>query len=78
MKFLKRQNRKKKLQGWKGKLLSIGGRVTLLNLVLSSIPIYWMSVYRLLVHVRHSIDKLRKWFLWYGDNSIKKKYYLVS
>jgi hypothetical protein len=72
MKFLNSQNRKKKLQGWKGKLLSIGGRVTLLNSVLSSIPIYWMSVYRLPVNVRHSIDKLRKQFLWYGDNSVKK------
>jgi hypothetical protein len=29
-----------KLQGWKGKMLSIGGKVVLLNLIFSSILIY--------------------------------------
>jgi hypothetical protein len=69
---------RKKLQGWKGKLLSIGGRVTLPNSVIFAVPLYWMSIFRLLVNVRHSIDKLRKYFLWYGENSIKKKYHLVA
>jgi hypothetical protein len=67
-----------KLQSWKGKLLSIGGRVTLLNSVITSIPLYWMSIYRLPVHVRKAIDKLRKRFLWYGGNSVRKKYSLVA
>ena len=30
----------KRLQSWKGSLLSLGGRVTLLNSVLSAIPLY--------------------------------------
>jgi hypothetical protein len=59
-------------------LLSIGGRVTLLNSVISVIPIYWMSIYRLPVHVRNAIDKLKKYFLWYGGYTVKKKYCLVS
>jgi hypothetical protein len=49
-----------KLTGWQGKLLSIGGRVTLLNYVSSAILIYWMSMYRLPKNVRNVIDKLRK------------------
>ena len=53
-----------KLQGWKGKLLSLGGRVTLLNSVISTIPLYWLSVYRLPNKVRQRIDKLRRRFLW--------------
>jgi hypothetical protein len=68
----------KKIQGLKGKLLSIGGKVTLLNLVLSVIPLYWMSLYRLSIHVRNEIDKIRKRFLWYGGNSFRKKYHIIS
>jgi hypothetical protein len=69
---------RKKLQGWKGKVLSIGGRVTLLNSIISVVPLYWMSIYRLPVKVKQAIDKLRKYFLWYGDNLLRKKYHLVA
>ena len=37
----------KRLDGWKGGALSLGGRLTLLNSCLSSIPIYSMSMYLL-------------------------------
>jgi hypothetical protein len=33
------------LDGWQGSSLSIGGRLTLINACLSSIPIYAMSMY---------------------------------
>ena len=55
----------KRLQGWKGSLLSLGGRVTLLNSVLSAIPLYWLSIYRLPAKIRHKIDKIRRKFLWH-------------
>jgi hypothetical protein len=70
--------KKKKFQDWKGKLLSICGRLILLNYVISSIPLYWRSIYRLLVHVRTANDKLRKHFFWYRKNFVKKIYCLVS
>ena len=38
---------KGKLQPWKGKHLSYGGRLVLINSSLSSMPIYTMGVYRL-------------------------------
>jgi hypothetical protein len=69
---------KKKLKGWQGKLLSIGGRVTLLNSTISAIPIYWMSIYKLPVHVRTVIGKLRKYFSCSDGHTVKKKYCLVS
>ena len=67
-----------RIQGRQGKLLSYGGRLTLLNSVLSSIPIYWLSVFKMPSKVRLKIDQLRKRFLWYGGHTVKKKYYLVS
>lgn len=36
-----------KLKGWKGQSLSLGGRITLLNYVLSVVPLYTLSLYKL-------------------------------
>ena len=37
----------KKLSAWKGKLLSLGGCLMLVNIVLSALPTYWMSIFLL-------------------------------
>jgi hypothetical protein len=58
--------------------LSLEGRVVLLNFILSSIPIYWISFYKLPSQIRIRIDKLRRRFLWFGGSSVKKKIALVS
>lgn len=62
-----------RLQSWKGSLLSLGGRVTLLNSVLSAIPLYWLSIYIIPVNIRQKIDRIRKQFLWAGSDSSRKK-----
>lgn len=67
-----------KLQTWKGSLLSLGGRVILLNSVLSSIPLYWLSIYKMPVTIKNIIDIIRKKILWAGCSSTKKKYHLIS
>lgn len=67
----------KRLDGWKGKSLSSGGRLTLLMSCLSSIPIYCMSMYLLPKTVIKRMDKTRKRFMWQGG-SMKKKYHLVK
>ncbi|GKV48357.1 hypothetical protein SLEP1_g55180 [Rubroshorea leprosula] len=36
---------RKKLASWKGRYLSMGGRITLINSVLSSLPVFLMSVF---------------------------------
>nr|CAD1819928.1 unnamed protein product [Ananas comosus var. bracteatus] len=46
-----------RLAGWKGLTLSRGGRLVLLNSVLSSIPSHFCSVFHLPVWVVRSIDK---------------------
>ena len=67
----------KRLGGWQGNSLSFGGRLTLLNSCLSSIPIYSMSLYMLPKTIHKRLDKTRKHFFWQGGG-IKKKYYLVK
>ena len=37
----------KRLSGWKGKMLSVGGRMVLINSVLSSLPMFMMSFFEL-------------------------------
>lgn len=42
---------KAKLSSWKGILLSIGGRVTLINSVISNMPNYQLSLYKVPIKV---------------------------
>ena len=52
----------KRLDGWKGSVLSIGGRTVLLNACLSSIPTYCMSMYLLPKTILKKMDRTRKRF----------------
>ncbi|GKV32332.1 hypothetical protein SLEP1_g40948 [Rubroshorea leprosula] len=63
---------KKKLTSWKGRHLSLGGRITLINSVLSSLPVFLMSVYLLPKGTIKAIDKIRKSFLWGGEGERKR------
>jgi mannosylglycoprotein endo-beta-mannosidase len=67
----------KRLDGWQGASLSYGGRLTLINACLSSIPTYAMSMYLLPKTIIKKMDRTRKRFFWQGG-SIKKKYHLVK
>ena len=59
----------RRLALWKGKLLSLGGRLVLLNSVLDALPTYILSIYRMPAWVRKEIDRLRRRFLWTGGDS---------
>ncbi|XP_039138904.1 uncharacterized protein LOC120276247 [Dioscorea cayenensis subsp. rotundata] len=52
-----------RLTTWKASYLSLGGRLTLVNSVLSSMPVYWMSVFKLPAWVIKEIDKILRDFL---------------
>ncbi|GLT87928.1 hypothetical protein SLE2022_059790 [Rubroshorea leprosula] len=62
----------KKLTTWKGRFLSLGGRITLINSVLSSLPVFWMSMYLISEGTILSLDKIRRRFLWGGIEGGKK------
>jgi hypothetical protein len=65
----------KRLANLKGKLISIGGRLTLINLVLSSLPMYMMSFFAISKGVLKKLDYFRSRFYWQGDEN-KRKYFL--
>jgi hypothetical protein len=52
----------KRLSSWKSKHLSIGGRLTLINSVLSSLPMYMMSFFTIPKGVLKKLDYFRSRF----------------
>jgi len=53
---------RKKLDPWKGRNLSLGGRLVLTNSSLSSLPMYTMSFYLLPKSVHKELDQIRSNF----------------
>nr|GEV26566.1 RNA-directed DNA polymerase, eukaryota [Tanacetum cinerariifolium] len=61
-----------RLSKWKSKTLSIGGRLTLLKSVLGSIPIFYMSLYRVSKKVLSTLESIRSHFFNGHDSNNKK------
>ncbi|KAL4383150.1 hypothetical protein GQ457_15G021490 [Hibiscus cannabinus] len=55
---------KNKLAGWKAKLLSFAGRLTLVKSVLASLPVYFISLFPLPAAVNSTLTSLIIRFLW--------------
>jgi len=66
------------LAGWKARLLSSGGRLVLVNKVLGSLPIYYMSSILLPKTVRDMLDAKRRAFFWTGEEKCSGASCLVS
>ena len=62
----------KRLSSWKGKLLSLGGRLVLINSVLTNMVLYMISFFQLPKGVLHRLDYFRSRFFWQGDREKKK------
>jgi hypothetical protein len=67
----------KKLSGWKGKLLSVGGRLVLINSILSSLAMFMFSFFEVPREVLKHLDQFRSRFFWEGGG-LKKKYRLTK
>ncbi|XP_028106830.1 uncharacterized protein LOC114305894 [Camellia sinensis] len=63
--------------GWKMRLLSYVGRLTLMKAVLSSIPVYYLSLFKLTKGIAKELDKIQASFLW-GGPDLKRKIHLVK
>ncbi|KAJ0765374.1 putative RNA-directed DNA polymerase [Helianthus annuus] len=68
---------KSRLLSWKAKILSMGGRLTLIKSVLASLPVYYFSLFKAPKEVMEEIVRLMKKFLWVG-NRVSKGIHWVS
>lgn len=64
----------KKLERWQSRFLSLGGRVVIINSVLSVIPLYQTSIYKMPKWVTKKKDKIHREFLWGGVRHEGKAY----
>ena len=71
------QRLEKRLSSWKGKLLSVGGCLVLINSVLSNMVLYMLSFFELTKGLLKHLDYFRSRFFWQGDNE-KNKYRLAK
>jgi hypothetical protein len=55
----------KKLSCWKGKLLSYGDRLVLINSVLSSLAMFMLSFFEVPKEILHKLDYYRSRFFWH-------------
>ena len=60
------------LSSWKGKLLSLGGRLVLINTVLSNMVLYMISFFQLPKGVLKRLDYFCSRFFWQGDSEKKE------
>ncbi|RLN34680.1 putative retroelement [Panicum miliaceum] len=67
----------KRLEPWKGKHLSSGGKLTLTNSCLSSLPMYIMGFYWLTGATHSKMDSIRANFFWKGVEK-SHKYHMAK
>lgn len=52
------------LANWKATSLSVGGRITLIQEVVSYLPVDYMSLFKCSMSVLNTLEKLQRYFLW--------------
>ena len=62
----------RKLARWKQRYISCGGRVTLIKAALTSIPIYFLSFFRIPKSVEERLKRIQRRFLWGGGLEQKR------
>ena len=61
-----------RLNNWGHKYISFGGRIVLINSVLNSIPIFYLSLMKMPVQVQRRIVRIQREFLWGGVGGGRK------
>ncbi|XP_058726723.1 uncharacterized protein LOC131598107 [Vicia villosa] len=69
-------NVRRKLNSWKGRWLSFGGRITLIKSILSSLAIFTLSFYKAPKKVIAEINKMQSNFLWGGLEEKRKLHWV--
>ena len=68
---------RKRLALWKSNYISKGRRVTLIKSTLASLPLYQMSLIKMMAIVTKRSEKLQRNFLW-GGGALEKKTHRVK
>ena len=68
---------RKRLTSWKRQYISKGGRLTLIHSTLSSLPIYFLSLFRIPRLVCARLEKIQRDFHWGGGN-LERKPHLIK
>lgn len=66
----------KKLSSWKGRYLLIGGKMILLKSILSSMPLFFLSMFTAPKTIVRRIEKLQLDFLWHSKDGDSKIHHL--
>ncbi|GJZ71543.1 putative RNA-directed DNA polymerase, eukaryota, reverse transcriptase zinc-binding domain protein [Tanacetum coccineum] len=61
-----------KLSEFKARLLSVGGRLSLIKSILENLPTYYMSIYMMPVSIQKELESMRNKFFIGGDEREKK------
>jgi hypothetical protein len=64
---------RKRLGSWGNKYISLGGRIVLINAVLNSLPIFFLSFIKIPVKVWREVVCIQRNFIWGGLSSKNKK-----
>ena len=68
---------RRRLALWKRQYISKGGRIALIKSMLSSMPLYQLSFFRMPKIVARRLEKLQRDFLWGGGN-LERKVHLIK
>ena len=68
---------RRRLATWKRQYISKGERITLIRSTLSSLPIYFLSLFKMPKIVCSRLEKIQRDFLWGGGN-LERKPHLVN
>jgi hypothetical protein len=58
-----------RLGNWGNKYVNLGGRIVMINAVLSAIPIFYLSFLKMPIKVWKEVVKIQRKFLWGGLSS---------
>ncbi|KAE8660741.1 hypothetical protein F3Y22_tig00116951pilonHSYRG00750 [Hibiscus syriacus] len=71
------KNFSSKLAGWKASCLSLAGRTVLLKSVLTSLPIFFLSLFKMPCNIGKKLNSLMANFLW-GEKGDKRRIHWVN
>lgn len=64
----------KKVAGWRGRLLSFGGKITLIKSALTALPIHALSVLKIPSTYIKKLERMMAGFLWHSSEEYRHKW----